>query len=399
MQFNKFLATFLVVMASFVFAGSALAGTKQVPMGYCGPSFSSKTAMISWYSSHPAQRARAEVWVRLHASYYHIQPDQSFIAWLSMPNVKFRMAPAGYTLQHNTRCDGVGNVIPYDHKLGVGKLSMLWWCNDAKGSGSGCVPIAKFYCRNFVMGHMVFPKPSVPAKPKKPPVKPTVPGSCNVTNSPGGTACSTITYVNVCGTQVVYNGDQKDIVTWTNQYIADHCQPTVSTNVCSNSAAINYGKPGDCVIVTQAPPPPCNCTPTPPPPVTPPVVVPPTPTMDVKNVTSPEEVNNDGEFYPNLFADAYTPNGDSITCVIGVTNPNDHSQSGFGSISGQRSFTFVSHGFDRVGPYTYQAPTDTTAVGKYDQLEVTCHDNSNVNVKNASGFSQSFQVIATKPSP
>jgi hypothetical protein len=134
-----------------------------------------------------------------------------------------------------------------------------------------------------------------------------------------------------------------------------------------------------------------SCPSTPPPP--------PTPVMDVKNVTSPEEVNNDGETYPNLFADAYTPNGDSITCVIGVTNPNDHTQSGFGSIVGQRSFTFVSHGYDRVGPYTYQAPTDATAVGKNDQLEVTCHDNSNVNVKNASGFSQPFPVIATKPSP
>jgi hypothetical protein len=377
MQFNKFLATFLVVMASFVFAGSALAGTKQVPMGYCGPSFSSKTAMISWYSSHPAQRARAEVWVRLHASYYHIQPDQSFIAWLSMPNVKFRMAPAGYTLQHNTRCDGVGNVIPYDHKLGVGKLSMLWWCNDAKGSGSGCVPIAKFYCRNFVMGHMVFPKPSVPAKPKAPTVPKTQsPQEFCVTNLKGSWNSDT----NTCSIQ------------------QGNCSQAVI--IIGNNNNVTQGP-----ITCTTPPAPCNCTPSVPPVVVPPivipppVVVPPTPTMDVKNVTSPEEVNNDGEFYPNLYADAYTPNGDSITCVIGVTNPNDHSQSGFGSISGQRSFTFVSHGFDRVGPYTYQAPTDTTAVGKYDQLEVTCHDNSNVNVKNALGFSQSFQVIATKPSP
>jgi hypothetical protein len=114
---------------------------------------------------------------------------------------------------------------------------------------------------------------------------------------------------------------------------------------------------------------------------------PPPPTMEVKNVTSPEEVYSDGETYPNLYADAYTPNGHSITCVIGVVNPNDHSQSGYGSILAPRSYTFVSAGYNRVGPYTYKAPADTSAIGKYDQIEVTCHDNTNSAVANASAFS------------
>jgi hypothetical protein len=191
-----------------------------------------------------------------------------------------------------------------------------------------------------------------------------------------------------------------------------------SWNSDTNTCSIQQGNCSQAVIiignnnnVTQGPitcttpPAPCNCTPSVPPVVVPPivipppVVVPPTPTMDVKNVTSPEEVNNDGEIYPNLYADAYTPNGDSITCVIGVTNPNDHTQSGLGSIVGQRSFTFTSHGYDRVGPYSYQAPTDSTTVGLNDQLEVTCHDNTNKSVKDASGFSRPFPIIATKPSP
>ena len=128
---------------------------------------------------------------------------------------------------------------------------------------------------------------------------------------------------------------------------------------------------------------------------------PPPPTMQVKNVTSPQEADNDGETYPNLFADAYTPNGDSITCTVGVADPNDHSQSGFGSISGTRSFTFTSHGYDRVGPYTYQAPNDGTGdvVGQYDQIEVTCHDNSDRSVQDAQGFSKPFQITAAPGNP
>ncbi len=114
--------------------------------------------------------------------------------------------------------------------------------------------------------------------------------------------------------------------------------------------------------------------------------------MQVKNVTSPEEVDNNGETYPNLYADAYTPNGDSITCVVGVTDPDDHSQSGFGSIVGARSFTFVSHGYDRPGPFTYKAPQDALAVGQYDQIEVTCHNNTDRRVADAQGFSKPFQI-------
>jgi hypothetical protein len=154
------------VGAFFAIAGPALASnTSPIAMGYCGPAYTSKAAMMSWYQSHPVQRARAEVWVRSHAGYYHIQNDQSFIAWLSMPNIKYKAAPVGYTLQANTYCDGAGNVRPYHGRLSVSKLPMLWWCTNAKGSGSGCTPIAKYYCRNFVMGRKVFPTPKV-VKPK-----------------------------------------------------------------------------------------------------------------------------------------------------------------------------------------------------------------------------------------
>jgi hypothetical protein len=128
---------------------------------------------------------------------------------------------------------------------------------------------------------------------------------------------------------------------------------------------------------------------------TPPV----SPTMEVKNVTSPEEVNSDGETYPNLFGDVYGPNGDSITVVFSVVNPNDHSQGGLGSIVGQRSFIFTSHGYDRIGPSTYQAPSDQTAVGRNDQIEVTAHDNSNPSVKDASSFSLPFPIKAPPVNP
>lgn len=85
--------------------------------------------------------------------------------------------------------------------------------------------------------------------PKKPVVKPTTPtGNCNVINSPGGMACSNPVYVNVCGTQVVYNGDQDHLQQWINSYVADHCAPTVTTTTCNVAGAINYGKAGDCVM-------------------------------------------------------------------------------------------------------------------------------------------------------
>jgi hypothetical protein len=79
--------------------------------------------------------------------------------------------------------------------------------------------------------------------------------------------CSTVTYVNVCGTQVVYNGDQDHLQSWINSYIADHCAPTVTTTVtCNVAGASNFGKAGQC----EFPPPSCqfggtfpNCSPPP----------------------------------------------------------------------------------------------------------------------------------------
>jgi hypothetical protein len=76
-----------------------------------------------------------------------------------------------------------------------------------------------------------------------------------------------VTYVNVCGTQVVYNGDQDHLQSWINSYIADHCAPTVTTTVtCNVAGASNFGKAGQC----EFPPPSCqfggtfpNCSPPP----------------------------------------------------------------------------------------------------------------------------------------
>jgi hypothetical protein len=114
-------------------------------------------------------------------------------------------------------------------------------------------------------------------------------------------------------------------------------------------------------------------------------------------VTSPEEAKNNGETYPNLYADVNSPNGHSITCTMSVVNPNDHSQSGLGSILAPRSFTFTSSGYNRPGPWTYQAPEDDLAVGQYDQLKVTCHDNSPNPAPNASAFSRPFKIVQAEP--
>jgi hypothetical protein len=171
-KFRRLAITLAVMVGlfTFVFAGTALAGTNTATLNYCGPAFTSKAAMISWLQQHPYQASKAEAYVRKHAGYYHPRADQSFIAWLSMPNIKFKLAPAGYSIFSNTGCDAASNVVPYDGLYGVSRLPMLWWCNDPSGSGSNCTPIAKYYCRNWVMGKMVFismPMPT-PAKPYKP---------------------------------------------------------------------------------------------------------------------------------------------------------------------------------------------------------------------------------------
>ena len=138
----------------------------------------------------------------------------------------------------------------------------------------------------------------------------------------------------------------------------------------------------------SCPPPPCtnNCTPAP-------------PTMEVKNVTTPQEVYDDGETYPNVCADVTAPNGDSITLVFSVVNPSDHTQSGIGTMVGQRTFTFTSQGFDHICGATYQAPNTLDANGRQEQIEATAHDNSNTSVANASGFSQPFTIMNRPPNP
>jgi hypothetical protein len=135
-------------------------------------------------------------------------------------------------------------------------------------------------------------------------------------------------------------------------------------------------------VCTTCTPPPCNsCN-----------VTPQTPTMQVKNVTTPEEVYSDGETYPNLYADVYAPVGDKVTVVFGVANADNPLQAGRGSIESGRSWTFISKGYDRVGPAIYKAPWDDTAIGKNDQLEATVTDISNSSVKPVSAFSMAFPI-------
>jgi hypothetical protein len=166
-----------LMLASTALAAPAIpAGlTSNVTLGYCGPPVTSKQMMIGYYMLNPTAKAHAEAYVRAHASYYHIQADQSFFAWLQMPNVKFFKAPAGYTLDGNTYCKNDGTVLAYNGHYSVGGLGMLWWCKDAKGAGSGCTPITKGYCRNFVHGKTVRPIPVLKPKPVAAPKPKPVP--------------------------------------------------------------------------------------------------------------------------------------------------------------------------------------------------------------------------------
>lgn len=127
----------------------------------------------------------------------------------------------------------------------------------------------------------------------------------------------------------------------------------------------------------------------------------PTPTITVNNVTSLQEVYNDGETYPNLYADVYSPEGDTITCVMAVFDAANQSISNLGSIYGTRSYTFTSAGYNREGPWTYQAPDDGTGavVGQYAEVGVTCIDNTDSSVEKSVSYSSEFEIQATLSNP
>lgn len=216
---------FFVLSAGPVLAApTAPVSAERVPMGYCGPPVSSKAMMVAWYQANPWYARNAERYVRKHARYYHIQADQSFIAWLQMPNVKYMTAPRGYRVNSNTRCKPNGTVVSYNGRYNVSGIGMLWWCNNPVGYN--CTPISKGYCRNFVKGKPIKPKPKVP-KPAPQPQPPTAqpPGSCNAINSPGAVVCSTFYIIVTCGgVQIVINGSSKEeAIVKANQYVANNC--------------------------------------------------------------------------------------------------------------------------------------------------------------------------------
>jgi hypothetical protein len=377
----KYLMATLVVVATLVIAPSAFAAPssasnmKSTPLGYCGPPVGSKSQMIGYYMMNPTARMHAEHYVRAHAAYYHIQADQSFFAWLQMPNIKFFLAPSGYTLTAgggvpaNTYCHADGTVLPYYGHYSVGGLGMLWWCTNPAGNGSGCTPITKGYCRNFVHGHMIrpihkpTPKPHKPKKPKTPPIKcaagfklikgqcvqqvpttPAAPGSCNVTITNSTVTgdinnCSTVTITVICGTlSQTFTGSK------------DTAQQQANTWQQANCTSSSPPPPSGCTS---------NCGPPPPAPSPP----------SCNNVTTPENGSNgifaNGESYPGT-VQVFAKNGDSLTVSFGVNL-------GSGSITS--SSTFTSNGTDNP-TWVYNAPNDSSAAGKYGKITITVHDNT-----------------------
>jgi len=227
-------------------------------------------------------------------------------------------------------------------------------------------------------------------KPKKPVVTTAPPGSCNANNSPGANVCSTVTYVNVCGTQVVYNGDQKDITTWTNQYIADHCAPTVNTGICSQSGALNYGNAGVCVFpppappcnCTPPPPPPCNCTPPPPPPP-PPVVSP--PTVTVNFVQEIDASDGSITYTARVCGSVKALNGDSLSVSF---------KANYGKFDNSNLPSMTANGTDQLVCNTYTSPTEA---GVKDQITINVLDSTTK--LSASNVSNLFDIVKAVPSP
>jgi hypothetical protein len=124
-----------------------------------------------------------------------------------------------------------------------------------------------------------------------------------------------------------------------------------------------------------------------PPNQTPPTQSQPTPKVSVVSVTSPEEVNNDGETYL-IHAKVSAPNGHSITVTFSAS---------FGSFPSWK-YTITSSGIDQVDS-VYVAPNDATAVGHNDQITVTVHDNTVVpSIPDGVGNSLLIPVVAT-PQP
>lgn len=139
---------------------------------YCGPPAMNKTQWVGFWKRGGALTKGAERWVRQHASYTHIKPDQGFLSWAKQPEIKSVYTPAGYTLSTNTFCPG-GTYLPYNGRLPHGKQKVMAWCEaSAKNhvivtkvkkhgrtyfryvtmTSLTCVPLVKGYCRNFVTG-------------------------------------------------------------------------------------------------------------------------------------------------------------------------------------------------------------------------------------------------------
>lgn len=191
-----------------------------------------------------------------------------------------------------------------------------------------------------------------------PPTTTTTPaGTCNITIT-GGTVngditnCSTVTITVICGNvSKTFTGPnakdaQEQAYSWQQANCTSPQPPPPPVQVCTDKNASNFGGALPCLY----PPPP------------PPVVV--QPPM-LSNQTNPEEIDADGEHYPNICVTVAGKNGDSITVTFGAT---------FGSFT-LSSKTITSTGVDRVCT-EYIGPKDSTAVGRNEVITYNAHDNT-----------------------
>ncbi len=253
-MFKKWYIVVAAIVAVAAFGpGSASAATsiKQsstatAAPGYCGPPVTSKAGAIEYYQNNRWAREEAERFVRANASYYRIQPDQSFINWLEQPNIKFFAAPAGYKVYFNTYCKGNGQIAEYKGRYNVSRIGMLWWCADARGYN--CVPVTKGYCRNWVKGKNIRPKP-VPVKPRsQKPINPkqhaVINAKCSVVvignnHTVAANQCNIYQLVMVCsnGPVTITGPNAQAVTSAANNYRTQNC-PAAKV---PKAAPVRYG--------------------------------------------------------------------------------------------------------------------------------------------------------------
>ena len=251
----------MVAAVAFMVIGSAI--FSQGAFAECGPGFSSKSQLISYYKHNPAAAHGLRKELLKHSSYTGYQADETVLNWLRSPEQKVFAAPSGYVLNKNTYCPGgPGKYKPYNGLLtNMGGKPMLWHCDK---EGHNCVPILKGYCMNFVMGP--------PVKKHKPPKhKPKKPHKCGCKKhkppkpKPTCEAQGMITVAGNCVSQsnnAKQECDAKVGGTWN----GSQCVIVQINNNCGN---VNVGNEGNTTVTqgdncnTIVEEKPCNCTPPP----------------------------------------------------------------------------------------------------------------------------------------